>query len=235
MIVDTSPSVIITPTTLFHHVQHAEEYRQTPAVGTFLRWVRFFGIFASTFLLPLWLLFVIQPSLLPDNLSFIGLNKDTHIPIIMQIFLADLGVEFLRMAAIHTPTTLSISMGLIAAVLIGDIAINVGLFSPEVILYVSLSAIGAYTTPSYELSLANKMVKLFMLILVALFKVEGFVIGLTILTIVMASIRSLRTPYLWPLLPFNGKAFWHILVRTSVPGGKVRPSIVHPRNRSRQP
>ena len=34
IIVDTSPSVIITPTTLFHHVQHAEEYRQTPAVGT---------------------------------------------------------------------------------------------------------------------------------------------------------------------------------------------------------
>ena len=76
----------ITPTTLFHHVQHAEEYRQTPAVGMFLRWVRFFGILASTFLLPLWLLFVIHPSLLPDNLSFIGLNKDTHIPIIMQIF-----------------------------------------------------------------------------------------------------------------------------------------------------
>ncbi|NPC93135.1 spore germination protein [Bacillus sp. WMMC1349] len=236
IIVDTSPSVIITPTTLFHHVQHAEEYRQTPAVGTFLRWVRFFGIFASTFLLPLWLLFVIQPSLLPEGLSYIGLNdKNYHIPIIMQIFLADLGVEFLRMAAIHTPTALSTAMGLIAAVLIGDIAINVGLFSPEVILYVALSAIGAYTTPSYELSLANKMVKLVMLILVALFKVEGFIIGLTITTLAMASIRSLRTPYLWPFIPFNGKAFWNILVRTSVPGGKIRPSIVQPKNRERQP
>ena len=37
IITDTSPSVIITPTTIFHHVQHAEEYRQAPAVGTFLR------------------------------------------------------------------------------------------------------------------------------------------------------------------------------------------------------
>ena len=35
IITDTSPSVIITPTTIFHHVQHAEEYRQAPAVGTF--------------------------------------------------------------------------------------------------------------------------------------------------------------------------------------------------------
>lgn len=42
------------------------------------------------------------------------------------------------MAAIHTPTALSTAMGLIAAVLIGQIAIEVGLFSPEVILYVSI-------------------------------------------------------------------------------------------------
>lgn len=41
IVVDTSPSVIITPTTIFHHVQHAEEYRQAPSVGTFLRWIRF--------------------------------------------------------------------------------------------------------------------------------------------------------------------------------------------------
>ena len=30
--VDTSPSVIIAPTTYFHHVQHAEEFRESPAM-----------------------------------------------------------------------------------------------------------------------------------------------------------------------------------------------------------
>ena len=35
--VDTSPSVIITPTTIFHHMQHVEEYRQSPGVGTFIK------------------------------------------------------------------------------------------------------------------------------------------------------------------------------------------------------
>ena len=49
--VDTSPSVIITPTTIFHHMQHVEEYRQSPGVGTFVRWVRFFGIISSLFLI----------------------------------------------------------------------------------------------------------------------------------------------------------------------------------------
>ncbi|MGG3801137.1 spore germination protein [Metabacillus fastidiosus] len=235
IIVDTSPSVIITPTTVFHHVQHAEEYRQTPTVGTFLRWVRFLGILASLFLLPLWFLFVLEPSLLPKNIAFIGPNEHKNIPIVIQIFLADFGLEFLRMAAIHTPTSLSTAMGLIAAALIGQIAIDVGLFVPEVILYVAVAGIGTFATPSYELSIANKIARLILLLFVALFKVEGFVIGCTLFILLLVRTKSLNTPYLWPFLPFNAKALWQIIIRTSVPGAKLRPSIVHPQNVKRQP
>src|SRR5690625_7614187 len=61
LFVDTSPSIIIVPTTYFDHLEHAEEYRQSPAVGTFIRIIRLFAILASIFLLPLWMLFVIEP------------------------------------------------------------------------------------------------------------------------------------------------------------------------------
>lgn len=235
IIVDTSPSVIITPTTFFHHVQHAEEYRQAPAVGTFLRWVRFLGIIGSIFIVPLWFLYVLEPSLLPENISYIGPNEHKNIPIFVQIFMADLGIEFLRMAAIHTPTALSVAMGLIAAALIGQIAIDVGLFVPEVILYVAIAAIGTFATPSYELSIANKMMRLVLLLAVALFQAEGLVIGTTLLFLFLTNIRSLNTPYLWPFLPFNAKALWQIIIRTTVPGAKIRPSIVHPQNVRKQP
>ncbi len=233
ILVDTSPSVIITPSTFFHHVQHAEEYRQAPAIGTFVRWVRFIGIAASLFLLPLWFLFVLEPQLLPETLSFIGPSEITNIPIVVQIFLADIGIEFLRMAAIHTPTPLSTAMGLIAAALIGQIAIDVGLFVPEVILYVAVAAIGTFATPSYELSIANKIARLIILILVAMFHVPGLIIGVTIFILFLANIKSLNTPYLWPFLPFDPMGFLKIIIRSSVPGSKLRPSIVHPQNRKR--
>ena len=235
IIVDTSPSVIITPTTFFHHVQHAEEYRQAPAVGTFLRWIRFLGIVSSLFLLPLWFLFVLEPSLLPDKIAYIGPAEQTNIPIVVQIFLADFGLEFLRMASIHTPTSLSTAMGLIAAALIGQIAIDVGLFVPEVILYVAVAGIGTFATPSYELGVANKISRLVLLVAVAVFKLEGLIIGCTLFILFLASIRSLNTPYLWPFLPFNAKALWQIIIRTTVPGAKLRPSIVHPQNVKKQP
>ncbi|MFS0822883.1 spore germination protein [Bacillus sp. 1P02SD] len=234
IMVDTSPSVIITPTTMFHHVQHAEEYRQAPTVGTLLRWTRFIGIIASIFLLPLWFLLVLEPDMIPKAIDYIGPNEKSNIPIVIQIFLADMGIEFLRMAAIHTPTPLSTAMGLIAAALIGQIAIDVGLFGPEVILYVAIAAVGTFATPSYELSAANKIARLFLLVLVAIFKVPGFVIGCTIYFLFLANIRSLNTPYLWPFLPFNAKALLQIVIRTSVPGAKLRPSIVHPQKPFKQ-
>ncbi|WP_158553472.1 spore germination protein [Peribacillus saganii] len=233
--VDTSPSVIIAPTTIFHHVQHAEEYRQSPAVGTFIRWMRFIAIFASLYLLPFWFLFVLEKHMLPDMLKFIGPSKTTHIPIVLQLFIADAGMEFLRMAAIHTPTALTTAMGLIAAILIGEIAVNVGLFVPEVILYVAIATIGSFATPSLELSVANKMIRLVLLILVAVFRAPGLIIGTTVYILYLVSIRALHTPYLWPFIPFNPGAFKHILFRTTVPGSKLRPRIVHPQDRYRRP
>lgn len=233
--VDTSPSVVITPATFFHHLQHAEEYRQAPFVGTFIRWIRFIGVFASLFFLPLWFLVTLEPSLLPENLAFIGPNERTNIPIVVQLFIADLGLEFLRIAAIHTPTPLSTAMGLIAAVMIGQIAIDVGLFVPEVILYVSVAAIGNFATPSYELGVANKIVRLLLLIVVAIFHTPGFVIGITLYILFLINTRVLNVPYLWPFIPFYPKALAHIIVRRTVPGSKIRPSHLHPKDRYKQP
>src|SRR5699024_5386704 len=103
LFVDTSPGLIILPITYVEATEHEKESLQTAMTGTFTRWIRITAVLASIFLLPFWMLFVIQPELLPDTLSFIGPDKTGNIPIPIQIIIADLGVEFLRMAAIHTP------------------------------------------------------------------------------------------------------------------------------------
>ena len=205
--VDTSPSVIITPATIFHHMQHAEEYRQSPAVGTMIRWARFLGIFASIFLLPLWFLFVLEPTLLPEKLKFIGPNEHTNIPIVMQIFISDIGLEFLRMAAVHTPTPLASAMGLIAAVLIGQIAIDVGLFVPEVILYASIATVGTFLTPSFELGVANKIARLVLLIAVALFKLPGLIIGTTLFILLLVGTKDFKYPIFMAFYSISTKGF----------------------------
>lgn len=224
VMVDTSPSVMIMPTTFLDLCQHAEENRQTPFMGTYLRWIRFIGIFASMFLLPLWMLLVVHPELKPPGLDIIGPQENAKIPIILQFLIVEFGVDLLRLAAVHTPTPLASAMGLIAAILIGDIAVKTGLFVNEVVLYMAVASIGMYATPSYELGLANRMVRLLLLLATALFGVKGFVIGTTLLILLLTTHRSYNSSYLWPFIPFSAKAMGEILFRKPLLLSRRRPA-----------
>lgn len=235
VIVDTSPSVMIAPATFWSHVQHAEEYRQEPIVGAYLRWVRFLGIFSALFLLPLWLGAALNPQLLPEWLQFIGVSKPAKIPLLPQVLVAEFGVDLLRMAAVHTPSPLATALGLIAAFMLGDMAVKVGMFSPEIIMYIAMAAVGTFATPSYELGLANRLARLFLIVLTGLFNFIGFGIGFVLIFILLWRTKSFGVPYLWPLIPFDLKAMGTVLVRSPVPIKNKRPSILKPQDRIRQP
>lgn len=235
VIVDTSPSVMILPATWFHHIQHAEEYRSTPGVGLYIRWVRFSAIIVSVIATPLWLLVATNPGLLPEALQFIGPEKIGPIPLWLQFFMAEIGIDAIRMAAIHTPSPLATALGIIAAFMIGDVAIQVGLFAQEVILYMAVAAVGTFATPSFELANANRIVRLGLLASVALFGLPGLVLGLGGVLVSLALTRSFGVPYLWPLFPFNWGAMKEVIFRRPVPMSKWRPSVLKTQDRDRQP
>jgi stage V sporulation protein AF len=235
VMVDTSPSVIIAPATYFHHIQHAEEYRQNPVVGSYIRGVRFLAVMASIIITPLWMLFALSPELLPDFLEFIGPKKIGQVPVFIQFIIAELSLDLIRMAAIHTPSPLATALGVIAALLIGDIAVNIGLFAPEIILYTAVVAVGSYCTPSYEMAMANRLVRFFILLATGFFKLPGLIISSILSLLLVAFTRSFDVPYLWPLIPFNYRAFKSIIIRSPVPIQNLRPEVLHPRDRRRQP
>lgn len=233
IIVDGSPSVIITPTTYWHHLQHAEEYRNKPLVGAYLRFVRFLAVWASIFLLPLWYLFAVEPQLLPDALSYIGPNETGQLPLVAQFLMIEVGLDMLRMAAIHTPSALATALGLVAALMIGQVAVEVGLFINEVILYLAIAAIGTFSTPSYEMSLANRLIRIGLLIATSMFHTYGYVIGIVLLIIMLSRMKSFGVPYLWPFIPFNLRAFRDVLVRSPIPLKNRRPRFLHPKDPDR--
>lgn len=233
IIVDGSPSVIITPTTFWHHLQHAEEYRNKPLVGAYLRFVRFLAVWASIFLLPLWYLFAIEPQLLPDALSYVGPNETGELPLVVQFLMIELGLDMLRMAAIHTPSALATALGLVAALMIGQVAVEVGLFINEVILYLAIAAIGTFSTPSYEMSLANRLIRIGLLISTSIFHTYGYVVGIVLMIIMLARMKSFGVPYLWPFIPFNLRAFRDVLLRSPIPLKNRRPRFLHPKDPDR--
>lgn len=218
IIVDTSPSVMLLPVTLFHFTQHAEDYYQNPTVGTYMRWVRFLGMFFSFVIIPLWLLVVFNKEILPPSLAFLGPKETGSIPLFIQFLLLELGLDLLRIASIHTPDTLSTSLGIIGALILSEIAIKVGWFVPETILYMAIAGIGMFATPSIEFAMAMRIFRLLLLILTGVFKLYGFIAGMLLVLIIILTTKSLDgKKFTWPLLPFDGKALSHILFRKPIP------------------
>ena len=76
-------------------------------------------------------------------------------------------------------------------------------------------AIANFTQRSYELGYAIKFLRIFLLILTALFGVWGYGVGLLISVILVAtnSTANGKRNYLYPLIPFRPRALATLLFR----------------------
>lgn len=220
VVTDTSPAAMILPANVWQFTQHAEEYVQAPVVGTYLRWVRFVGIIMSVVLVPLWVALVTDKAILPPWLQWVGPRKPGIVPVWLQLLLLTLGLDIIRMALIHTPTALATSIGLVGAVLLGQFAVEAGLFTSESVLYSALAAIGTFTTPALEFALALRLFQYPLIALSAWLGLIGLVAGLVALVYIMALTKSFFLPYLWPLAPLNGRALARLLLRYPIPAVK---------------
>ncbi len=233
LIVDTSPNIIILPTTFWHHVQHVEEFRQNMTAGSFLRLVRLGAVLLSLLLPPAWLAFALQPRLLPETLAFLGPRDPGIIPLGIQFLLAEFGVEMVRMATVHVPSAQSTALGFIGAFMLGEFASRVGLFGNEAIFYIAVATVGTFATPSVELAMAVRLFRIILLVMVVAFKLPGLLAGLAFVLLVMVTTRSFGVPYLWPALPFNFKAMKDVLFRLPLPSKVLRPAALKPQDPDR--
>jgi len=227
IIVDTTPFALIVPCTIWHFTQHAEEYFQNPPVGTYLRWVRTAGIALSLLLIPAWYLLATTEQL-PEWISFIGPKEPGRVPLWLQFLMLEIGLDLLRMALVHTPNALATSLGLVGAILLGELAIETGLFTAEAILYTALVAVGTFATPSLELSLALRLFRYFLFVASVLFRWWGLAGALLVSVLIMGLTRSFGVPYLWPLIPLDWPALLRVIFRYPIPNVSVRPRMTKP-------
>ncbi|HMM21308.1 MAG TPA: spore germination protein [Selenomonadales bacterium] len=233
LVVDTSPNVIILPTTFWHHVQHVEEFRQNMTAGTFLRLTRLGAILTALLLPPVWLSLVLQRHLLPETLAFLGPRDPGIIPLGLQFLLAEFGVEMVRMATVHVPSAQSTALGFIGAFMLGEFATKVGLFGNETVFYIAVATVGTFATPSFELAMAVRLLRIALLILVIFFKLPGLLVGLLGAFIILVATKSFGVPYFWPLFPFNFKAMKDVLFRLPLPNKILRPAVLKPQDPDR--
>ncbi len=215
LLCDTSPDAMILPTSIFDFLQETGDYYFPPFTGTYLRIVRHTIFWLTLFLVPLWYLLVMHPQYVPQWLSFVIPEDHGSLPLVAQLFLVEFVIDGLKLASMNTPSMLANSLSVVGGLILGDFAVDIGWLIPEVILYMAFVAIANFTQASYELGYAVKFMRMLLLAATAIFGVWGFVLGLVGIITLIATNANLnrRRSYLYPLIPFNGKALCRLLFR----------------------
>ncbi len=218
ILVDNSPSAMITPTSFFDVVEEADDYYFPPITGTYLRLSRMLIAVLTYFLTPTFLLLMQYPQWIPKGFEFIMVRDTVNIPLIWQLLLLELAIDGLKLAAVNTPNMLSTPLSVMAALVLGEFSVKSGWFNSEVMLYMAFVAVANYTQNSYELGYALKFMRIINLILTAIFGVGGYIAGVVILILSIVTNRTVSSQsYIYPLIPFNAKQLAHQLFRTRLP------------------
>ncbi len=214
VICDTSPQVMILPTSVFDYLQQTDDFYFPPLTGTYMRIIRTLILLLSVVSTPLWYMCIYYSERLPDYLLFLLPDSPGALPILFQLILVELAIDGLKIASMNTPDMLSNSLSVVGALILGDFAIEVGWLCADVIFYMAFVAIANFAQQNHELGYAFKFIRVLTLILTALLGVYGFAAGLLFSAFLIATNNTiLGKGYLYPLIPFNGKAMKRLLFR----------------------
>ena len=206
---------MVFPSTIFDFMQESNDFYFPPLTGTYIRAVRYVVFFLTLIITPTWLLMLKYPALVPSFLAFAMPEDMGQLPIVAQLLLVEFIIDALRLASLNTPNMLNNSLSVVGGLILGDFAVSIGWLIPEVILYMSFVAIANFTQRSYELGYAIKFLRIFLLIVTALFGFWGYVGGLAVTAVLLVTNSTVngKRNYLYPLFPFNGKALKSLLLR----------------------
>ena len=215
IICDTTPQVMILPTSIFDYLEQTDDFYFPPITGTYLKIVRLTMLLLSMIVTPMWYLCLEYADTLPHYLRFLVPDEPGALPIILQLLLIEIAIDGLKIASMNTPDMLSNSLSVVGALLLGDFAVGVGWVCEDVILYMAFVAIASFAQQNAELGYALKLVRVVTLILTYFLGIWGFIAG-GLLFIVLVSTNVTvtgRLHYLYPLVPFKPRSLLGLMLR----------------------
>jgi hypothetical protein len=208
VMMDRSPSAIYGPTPFLSFFESTEDVYMRWNMGFFLRMLRIISIFLSILLTPAYVAvlsyhYEVIPSALLISLGESRAN--VPFPPVLEALLLEFVIELLREAGARLPTKVGQTMGIVGGIVIGQAAVQAGFTSNILIIIIALSALGSFTSPSYIMGTAVRMIRFPIIILAGIWGGIGIMLSFCFILIHLLKLTSIGRPYLMPVYPFRWK------------------------------
>jgi hypothetical protein len=139
-------------------------------------------------------------------------------------------IEILREAGIHFPTPIGQTLGVVGGIILGQAAISSKIVSPLLLMVIGITVICTFVIPTYNFSMAVRLLRFPMVILTAMFGAFGLSIGWVLLLVHLVKLESFGVPYLAPFAPIRFTDFILILISLGCASGCWDSSDLNTKN-----
>jgi spore germination protein KA len=203
ILVDGTPVALTVPYLFIEAIQTPEDYYEQSFFTSGVRVLRIASLFLALTLPSLYVAVIsFHQEMLPTPLllSIAAQREVVPFPVFIEAFIMEVAFEIIRETGIRLPRPVGQAVSIVAALIIGEAAVQAGLVAGATIIVVALTAMASFTV-YYSGSIALRLLRFPLMFLAAFLGLFGLISGLIIMVVHLASLRSFGVPYLAPVAP----------------------------------
>ena len=235
IVVDGTPFVLSVPMLFMENFHTSEDYSIRSYYATALRILRLVAFIISVFGPALYVsLTTFHQELIPTTLLFTmaASSEGVPFPAAAEAAVMLFTFEILREAGVRMPRSLGQAISIVGALVMGQSAVQAGFVGAPVVIVIAITAVSSFVIP-FAVD-AISVIRWFILILAAVMGNYGITIGIFILLVHLASLKSFGANYLAPIAPFQPADLKDTAVRAPLWAMRTRPRALSPIDVKRQ-
>ncbi len=216
ILVNGSPFAMIVPYFFSENFQSLDDYAEKAYFASFVRLLKYAAFFIAVMLPGIFVSAAgFTPEVLPQQMLYkvAASEQATPLPLFGEMLLVNFMLEIVREAGLRLPKPVGHSVSLVAAIIVGDAAVNAGLIGTPTVVVAALTTISTFLTPSLYAPVT---------VLRVLFILAGGLLGpigiaslFFCMTAAVCGMRTLNYDYCAPIVPLHKSFFKDGILRQS--------------------
>lgn len=236
IMVNGSNLALIAPKNFIEFLDSSDDHYDNTYVSLFVKCLRFEAIFITLTLSALYVAIVgFHADIIPSQYILAIAASRITVPVngLVETLIMEMIVELLREASARLPKQIGPAIGIVGTIVIGQAAVSAGLVSPLMVIIVALTLMASFAIPDYTIMNPIRILKFGLILITGVFGLFGFIMGITLIVVKLASITSYGVPYTAPIAPFYFQDLKNFFL-SNIVLSKKRPKYLDNQDETRQ-